>query len=178
GRDADHVVLRDADLEEPLRVLLLEQVRVVRLHEVPVQHDDAGILPHADQGLAERLPGRLRHQWAPPESASNRRRDSSASIVPSSSAMAISACFASGAFPCQSGFSSIQDTPFPLTVCATIIVGWSPTDSASSSASRISSMSWPLISRTCHPKARHFATTGSMSRMSTTFALCWTWFLS
>src|SRR6266545_3022528 len=175
---AHHVRFRDPAFDEAVGVGLPEQVRVVRLHEVAVEDHVPGILAHLNQGLAERLPRRLAPHHEPPSSASNRRRLSSPSISPFSWAIAMAPCSSEGALPCQSGFSSIHDTPLPFTVCATITVPRSRTVSASSSASRTWAMSWPSISRTFHPNALHFEPTGSMSRMFTTLSDCWTWFWS
>src|SRR5207248_322478 len=169
---ADHVRLRDPHLDEPIRIPLLEVNGHVGLQEIAVEDHVPGVRADLGQGLAEGLARRLGHGYFASFRASNRLRPCSAEIRPSSSAMASSPCSRSGALPCQSGLSSIHETPFPLIVCDTIMVGRSVVRSAWSRASRICSMSWPSISMTRHPKASHFLVTGSMSRMFTTLSDC------
>src|SRR5262245_25375228 len=56
--------------------------------------------------------------------------------------------------PCQPSLPSTNDTPLPLMVPATIIVGWPFTVRASAYASRTAFKSWPSMTMACQPKAR------------------------
>src|SRR5262249_20894335 len=61
---ADHVLLRDPALHEPIGKSLLELLRVRRVLHVAVQHADAWVaLAHAYEGLAVRLPRGDLAQW-------------------------------------------------------------------------------------------------------------------
>ena len=70
-----------------------------------------------------------------------------------SSARASFACSGSRALPCQPSLSSRNETPFPLTVFATITVGRSARR-ARPSAPSMASGSWPSITIASQPKAR------------------------
>ena len=52
----------------------------------------------------------------------------------------------------KAAWFSINETPFPFTVLATITAGQVSRLAAQSSASQIWRMSWPSMSLTCHPK--------------------------
>ncbi len=78
-----------------------------------------------------------------------------------------------GALPCHSGLFSMNDTPLPLTVWATMNVGTPRLASAWSSALLMCAMSWPLISSTGQPKLCHLATSGSRSQILATKSSSW-----
>src|ERR1039457_3079132 len=78
-----------------------------------------------------------------------------------------------GAVPWNLGLFSMNDTPFPLMVCATMQVGLPLVAAASASAPSIPAKSCPSISSVCHPNSRHFSATGAISMMSLTKPSSW-----
>src|SRR5207245_11339667 len=97
------------------------------------------------------------------------------SEIPRTSRMAAIASAGFGALPCHSGSFSMNDTPLPFTVWATMKVGVPRVASAWSSAFAIWATSWPSISTTGQPNACHLAVTGS--RSSTFFTKLSSWIL-
>src|ERR1035441_2060751 len=78
-----------------------------------------------------------------------------------------------GATPWNLGLFSMNDTPFPLMVCATMHVGLPLVAAASASAPWMAAKLCPSISKTCHPNERHLSTTGATSMMSLTKPSSW-----
>src|SRR5208282_736315 len=108
--------------------------------EIGIQHDQRRVaLPE----LEERLPVGVPQALGLP---SGRHRGGTTPGAPSST-RAFSASSFDGAFPCQDDLPSMNDTPFPFTVRATIAVGPSVERLASASAPRICRKSCPSISR-------------------------------
>ena len=86
--------------------------------------------------------------------------------------MAATASSGFGALPCHSGLFSMNDTPLPLTVWATI----SAADRRGLGlVERLVDLgrSWPSISITGQPKACHLATSGSRSQLFVTKSSSW-----
>ena len=117
GGRADHVLLGDADGEKAAGVLLLEPDRARGILEVAGERHDVGMgLAQLEQSFAEPVArGLVRHQTAACNSF-NARSNSSGF----------------GATPCQAGLSSMNETPFPFTVRATMTWGLPLIVSASS----------------------------------------------
>ena len=106
-RHADHVGLRDADVQKPLGARFSENTRLRRAAEVCVKHHGPlVVLAVFDQCLAVYFTDCLSHYCAPP-----------------SSFIACAKLSSSIALPCQPLLPSMNETPFPLTVCARIMVG-------------------------------------------------------
>ena len=110
GRDADHVLLGDADVDETEGIVVLELLGGGGPGQVGLNgHDVMALLDELDERLAIALTGRdgLRHGYSPP----------------SSSASASLACSSLGALPCHPAWFSMNETPLPLTVWATMHTG-------------------------------------------------------
>ena len=112
GRDVHHVGLGDTDVEEALLVLLGELEGGGRLGEVGLDGDDIhALVGQLDQCLAQCFPRCLvAHEPLP-------------SVSGASSSTACATCSAEGALPCQPASPSMNDTPLPFTVCATMTAG-------------------------------------------------------
>src|SRR5690606_40646670 len=109
---AEHILLGDAHLEEPVRVRLLEHVCLGRVRQVTIQHDHVGILvPELDQPLAPGVAhGNLRVGHLTSSGSASSRPDFSMSS-------------AVGTCACHMKSPSMKETPLPLTVFATMQVG-------------------------------------------------------
>ena len=89
----------------------------------------------------------------------------------SASARSTSSPFLNGR-PCHPSFPSVNETPFPLSVRARIIVGRPVVPRASAQASRMAVRSWPSITIACHPNARQREASASMSCCHIVGRLC------
>src|SRR5690606_31498532 len=105
GGHAHHVLLGDADVDEAVRVGLLEPAEVGRADRVIADGDDPLVVGgQFDQGLGECL--------AVVESLGH-----------ASSSSASATCSAVGTLWCHSTRSSMNETPLPLVVFATTATG-------------------------------------------------------
>src|SRR5262249_2290379 len=176
GGEADHPRLGDADVERARRIRLGERGGHRGLGEGGVDGDDALVArAQVEQRLAQGGAGGLAgpHDLPSPSSSATIGAAQPGTDGPTISRMARRASAGFGALPCHSGSFSMNDTPLPLTVWATMNTGRSLMVSAWSRALSIWPRSWPSTSRTAHPKALHLSATGSRSRIFSTNPSSW-----
>src|SRR5439155_20941162 len=171
----------------PRRILLREVPGHGRLRQVGIERDDALVArAQIEEGFAEcGATGLGRHHFFSRAASSStiarvdalvfKYSSQALSVIPITSLIALIASAGFGALPCHSGSFSMNDTPLPFTVCATMKVGVPRVASAWSSAFAIWATSWPSISTTGQPNACHLAVTGS--RSSTFFTKLSSWIL-
>src|SRR4029077_1911542 len=173
---SDHARLRAAQVERALRILLGEGAGHRRLREVGVERDDPLVgRPQLDERFPERGAGGLgRHHFFPmAESSATIGAAQAGTGSPTISRIARTASSGFGALPCHSGSFSMNETPLPLTVWATMKVGAPLLASAWSRALSTWAMSCPLTSSTGQPNALSLSVIGSRSRIFFTKPSSW-----
>ena len=119
GGHTDHVLLGDAHVHQAIGIGGAQLAGGGGSAQVGVDgHDVHALVDQLHQGLAECGARSLEHGAHAPFTVA-----ASASYAASSSANARSASSAEGATPCQEHWSSMKETPLPLTVLATITTG-------------------------------------------------------
>src|SRR5450631_2981619 len=154
GRGRGHVLFRDSHLEVPIRKLGLEHGGLRGLAEVSLEGHNALIFftqPYQAGSIGKS------QVW---------RSHCSILRVSSISTSALSYCSWLMMPLWKAAVFSAKETPFPLTVSATITVGPPLNAAASSRTSRMAPTSCPSTVNTFHPKARHFSSMLGMSKIS------------
>src|ERR1700704_2581340 len=165
SRDADHVRLRDPELEQSVWEGLAEFDRLDRFRRVGANDDHVRVATtEAHEGFREVRPLAL---------LLPRGRGQNATSIASSSARASFNSSSLVAAPWYLILFSMNETPFPLTVRAMTAVGRPRVRWASSIAAKIWRKSCPSIVRTYQLNASHFSASGSSGMMSSVRPSCW-----